>query len=340
MNTKRLFSIIFIIFLTIPFFSHETKAGNDVEPFIGRWALQLPNGPGWLEIRQEEGYLDADILWMWGSVVPVDNIYMKEGQLIITRNREVVRQKDEAGKPLRSHTITTTLQMEVNKDKLTGQVITPSMNGDGVRIEEFTGTRIPEIPEPPDLSKIKYGEPVELFNEKDLSGWKLTNPNAKSAWVVEDGILKNLPEQKEGVHVFYGNLRTEQEFRDFNLKIDVNVPKGSNSGIYLRGLYEVQILDSYELPLDSHHMGAVYSRITPSVKAEKPADEWQSFDITLYDRHVTIILNGVKIIDNEPLLGITGGALTSDQFAPGPIYLQGDHGKVMFRNIVLTPIKN
>ena len=73
-------------------------------------------------------------------------------------------------------------------------------------------------------------------------------------------------------------------------------------------------------------MGGLYSRITPTVnRAEKPAGEWQTIDITLVDRHVTVILNGKTIIDNQPVLGCTGGALWSDEFRPGPIYLQGDH---------------
>ena len=125
---------------------------------------------------------------------------------------------------------------------------------------------------------------------------------------------------------------------DFNLKIQVNIPGGSNSRIYLRGIYEVQVLDSYGQSLDSHNMGAIYSRITPSVAAEKPSGEWQTLDVTLYNRYVTVILNGVKIIDCQPLMGVTGGAITADEFKPGPIYLQGDHGKVMYRDIVLTPI--
>jgi len=122
------------------------------------------------------------------------------------------------------------------------------------------------------------------------------------------------------------------------LKIEVNIPKGSNSGIYLRGIYEVQVFDSYQKPLDSHNMGAIYSRITPSLSAERPAGEWQSLDITLCERHVMVILNGKMIVDNQPLFGVTGGALTADEFLPGPIYLQGDHGKVLYRNLVLQPI--
>ncbi|MBK8511344.1 MAG: DUF1080 domain-containing protein [Saprospiraceae bacterium] len=139
-------------------------------------------------------------------------------------------------------------------------------------------------------------------------------------------------------HISYGNLRTEQEFEDFNLKLEVNVPEGSNSGVYLRGMYEIQVFDSYKKPLDSHNMGALYSRLAPSVNAEKPAGSWQSLDITLCDRHVTVLLNGTKIIDNQPVYGPTGGAMKSDVNTPGPIYLQGDHGKVEYRNLVLTPI--
>ena len=149
----------------------------------------------------------------------------------------------------------------------------------------------------------------------------------------------NDPVQPEdGPHIYYGNLRTVEEFEDFNLKTDVNIPEGSNSGIYLRGIYEVQVEDSYRRDVDSHNMGAIYSRITPTVSAERPAGEWQTFDITLCDRHVNVILNGMTIIDNQPLLGVTGGALKADEFLPGPIYLQGDHGKVFYRHMVLTPI--
>jgi hypothetical protein len=116
------------------------------------------------------------------------------------------------------------------------------------------------------------------------------------------------------------------------------VPARSNSGVYLRGIYEVQVLDSFGKALDSHNMGAIFSRIAPTVAAEKPAGQWQTLELTLVDRHVTVLLNGTKIIDNQPLAGCTGGALWSDEFRPGPIYLQGDHGAVSFRNLVVRPV--
>ncbi|MDX2431802.1 MAG: DUF1080 domain-containing protein, partial [Bacteroides sp.] len=139
-------------------------------------------------------------------------------------------------------------------------------------------------------------------------------------------------------HIAYGNLRTTDTFEDFKLSLEVNVPARSNSGVYLRGIYEVQVQDSYGKPLDPHNMGALYSRITPSEAAERPAGEWQEMEMILYKRFLTVVLNGKTIINNKPVEGITGGAMSSDEFVPGPLYLQGDHGEVSYRNIVLTPI--
>ena len=195
------------------------------------------------------------------------------------------------------------------------------------------------MPPAPDLAKVKFGEPICLFNGKNLDGWELTNPQAANGWSVKDGVLTNSVVQTPGKpHKHFGNLRTVKEFEDFNLTAETNVPKNGNSGIYLRGIYEVQVLDSFGKPLDPHNMGAIYSRICPTEAAEKPAGQWQTFDITLVDRHVTVILNGKKIIDNQPILGCTGGALWSDPLRPGPIYLQGDHTGANFRNIVLRPV--
>ena len=136
----------------------------------------------------------------------------------------------------------------------------------------------------------------------------------------------------------YGNIRTEAEFEDFKLTLDVNVPDHSNSGVYLRGMYEIQVYDSYGQPLETSSMGGLFGRISPAQAAEKKQGEWQNMEIILCQRHVTVILNGKKIIDNQPAYRPTGGAIIADVFKPGPIYLQGDHGKVSFRNLVLTPI--
>ena len=145
--------------------------------------------------------------------------------------------------------------------------------------------------------------------------------------------------QQEGKpHKSYGNLRTDREFEDFNLTLEVNVPKRGNSGIYLRGIYEVQVADSHGRAHGFAQYGGPLQPHYPTVNACKPAGEWQTFDITLVDRHLTVILNGTTIIDNQPVLGCTGGAMWSDESRPGPIYLQGDHEAVDYRNIVLKPV--
>jgi hypothetical protein len=215
---------------------------------------------------------------------------------------------------------------------LTTQRLKP--DGTQTKPQTFQGQRIPEHPAKPNLAQLTYGPPVPLFNGKDLTGWRLLEPKADNGWSVADGILQNRVEK--GKH--HGNLRTDAEFEDFNLTLEVRTMPKSNSGIYLRGVYEVQIAETFGKPVDSHNMGALYSRITPAVAAEKPVGEWQTLDITLAQRHVTVILNGKTIIDNAPALGCTGGALSSDEFKPGPIYLQGDHTNIDYRNFVLKPI--
>ena len=317
----------------------EAEADN---PFIGIWTIDVKGGGvAWLEVHEKHGFLDADLLWIGGSVTPVAHVYMADKQtLVVTRTREVPRHVADDGTK-RSHIFTNSLRIRVNGDRIMGNMKGPNWQGNGETSTTFSGRRMPDLPEAPDLSSVSYGAPIQLFNGENLDGWKMINEESPNGFKAENGELVNDPVQPEdGEHIYYGNLRTEDEFEDFNLKLEVNVQKGNNSGIYLRGMYEVQVLDSYGQDTDSHHMGAIYSRIKPSVAAEKPGGSWQSLDITLCQRHVTVKLNGKTIIDNEPLMGPTGGAIKSDVNAPGPIYLQGDHGNVSYRNIVLTPINS
>jgi len=303
-------------------------------PFLGRWALTIPGGgAGWLGVVEKEGQLSASILWGGGSVVPVNAVKIEGDKLVVTRIQESQR---GGKKSISTETITATL----DGSNLKLMTVTKRPDGSETKAANFTGKRIPPLPGKPDLAKVKFATPIVLFDGKNMDAWKLTDPGAKSGWSIENGILVNKPVQPPDPkqHINYGNLRTVAEFEDFKLALEVNADKGENSGVYLRGLYEVQVCDSFGKKLDSHNMGGIYSRITPTVNAEKPPGEWQTMELTLVDRHATVVLNGKKIIDNEPLLGCTGGALTSDEFKPGPIYLQGDHTGVKYRNIVIAPV--
>jgi hypothetical protein len=173
-----------------------------------------------------------------------------------------------------------------------------------------------------------WGEPITLFNGVDLKGWHATGENQ---WVVEDGIMRS---KKSG-----SNLMTDQTFTDFKLHIEFRYQKESNSGVYLRGRYEVQIDDSKGMDPWVGHLGAIYGFLTPSEMVAKDPGVWQSYDITLRGRMVTIIANNKLVISNQEIPGITGGAINSKEGEPGPILLQGDHGPIDYRNIILTPIK-
>ncbi len=325
---KRCFSLLSFVFAIL------TAAAAD-KAFVGDWALTIPGGAaGWLGVDQSGDQLKASMLWGWGSVFPLDTAKMEGNDLVLTR-KQTVERKNAEGKRVKT-SITETITCSVDGDTIKLTSAKPKENGEGEEKSEFSGKREPPMPPAPNLKAVRYQKPIRLFNGQDLSGWRLTDPNAVNGWSVKNGLLVNNPVQEEGKpHKNYGNLRTDAEFGDFNLKLEVRVSKGQNSGVYLRGIYEIQVADTYGRGLDPHNMGAVYSRITPTVNAEKPNGEWQTMDITLLDRHVTVVLNGKRIIDNQPVRGCTGGALWSDVTRPGPIYLQGDHTGIEYRNLVL-----
>ena len=302
-------------------------------PFKGHWALTIPGwGAGWLGVDETGGKLTADILWGGGSVLPVDGVEVSGDRLVLKRF-------STSGE--RGAEVVTTETITAERDGVNLHLTTVKSRPGQSEFDraEFSGRLTPPMPPAPDLTKVEYGPSFRLFNGTNLDGWRLINPKYANGWVVHDGILSNYPVQEKGKpRRSYGNLRTIQDFGDFNLTLEVNVPPGGNSGIYLRGIYEVQVADTHGRPANAHNMGGIYSRIKPSQTVEKPAGQWQTLDITLVDRHVTVILNGTCIIDNQPVPGCTGGALWSDPFLFGPIYLQGDHSGVNYRNIVLRTV--
>jgi hypothetical protein len=291
-------------------------------PFLGRWALTLSDGrAGWLGVEQKDDRLVASVLWGGGSVLPAKDASVAGDTLKV---------HIQSGKTTREITAT----RAGDELKLTAANLKP--DGTAAKTESFGGRRIADLPPKPDLSKVTFGPAIKLFAGDLDATWQLVDEKAPSGWSLKDGVLINrLP---EGKHERLGNLRTKAVFEDFRLTTDVRTQAGSNSGIYLRGVYEVQVADSFGKPVDPHNMGALYSRLTPTVAAEKAVGEWQTLEITLVARHLTVVLNGQRIIDNQPVLGCTGGALTSDETQPGPIMLQGDHTTIDYRHMELSPV--
>jgi hypothetical protein len=218
-------------------------------------------------------------------------------------------------------------------------------HGDPIEFRNIFLKELPEDPaDIPDPSKAKRGEKIDLLKD-GMAGWEAVDPKARMGWKVKDGVLSNDtgldPTKTNRGGAGTTHLQTKcADFFDFDLSYDVLVPPKCNSGVYLRGRYEIQVLDSFGRgKTDCHFMGALYDLITPTASAEKPAGEWQHVDLTLYKRHLTVVLNGVKIIDNQPVPGVTPGAIDGNEFVPGPILLQGDHSNASFKNMVLTRIE-
>jgi len=290
------------------------KTEQPGKEILGRWDLVVKssNGenPSWLEVRRS-GYstLVGSFVGRFGSARPIAKIDCAEGRLHFAIPPQWEGKSDLV------------LDGKIAGDELKGELTDEK----GQRLT-WTGRRAPALKRahPP-----KWDKPIELFNGKDLTGWKTQFADMKNGWIVKDGLLVNATPGN--------NLLTEATFDDFQLHAEFRYPKGSNSGIHLRGRYEVQIEDDYGLEPDSHYIGGVYGFLTPSINAAKKAGEWQTFDITLVGRVVTILLNGERLIDHQTIPGITGGALDSREELPGPIMLQGDHGPIDFRKVTITP---
>jgi len=171
---------------------------------------------------------------------------------------------------------------------------------------------------------------VPLFNGKDTTGWNLRRKGGHNSWSVEDGILKNTVNKGE-----HGtDLVTDKKFWNFTVRYEFQVPDNSNSGFYLRGRHEIQILGDFKSgKVAKGGNGAIYNHTAPSVFASKPGDEWQTVEATIVGNKISVILNGKKIHDNVECNVATGSEIDKKLTEPGPIFLQGDHGTVWFRNM-------
>lgn len=296
----------------------------------GMWAIDLPYDAmkaGWLKVAKDaEGKYAVTFLWRWASPYAVEPFEVKGNTLTFTRG---------AGEG-KSRTFTFAAKGE---DLVCNETITDK-DGKVLSSKPFAGKRIPPLGAKPDLTKAVYGAPIDLLAD-GIDAWQSKEPDHHFGWTIKDGVLSNRIQRDEkgnGVGTSANLISKRSDFFDFRISYDVRVLPHCNSGVYLRGRYEIQVIDSFGKSVDCHNMAAFYGRITPKVAAEKQANEWQHVDVTLYKRHVTVVLNGVKIIDNEPVEGVTGGAIDSNDFVPGPIYLQGDHSDADYKNMYLTPI--
>ena len=289
----------------------------DPQPFLGRWDLTLkaPDGehPSWLEVRQQDGQLKARFTGRWGNARPLPKVEISGSHITFVSPKE----EEESKRDL------------VFQGELKGRAIAGTLNGPDGKTWRWTGLRAPSLDKM--LKTPEWGEPVQLFNGKDLSGWHQSKPGPPD-WTVQNGTLVTPGNGPEIIN--------DRKFQDFKLHVEFNCGKDSNSGVYLRGRYETQIETESQAEPPSHHTGGIYGFLAPTPEQPRTPDTWQTFDITLIGRRVTVVLNGKTVIDNQEIPGITGGALDSHEGDPGPIYLQGsEKGHVAYRNIIITPAK-
>ncbi|OJW18053.1 MULTISPECIES: 3-keto-disaccharide hydrolase [unclassified Mucilaginibacter] len=293
--------------------AQEVKKAPDV---IGRWDITMEKDgkmqPSWLEV-QKSGFhtMIGRFTYAFGSARPIAEVKSENGKYTFS-----IPPQWEPG------TRNMDFEFEANGDAIKGTMVYT----DG-KTYSFTGVRAPELL--PTKAPV-WGTPVKLFNGKDTKGW---HTDGKNQWVVENGILRS---KQSGA-----NLITDQKFKNFKLHIEFRYQRGSNSGVYLRGRYETQIIDTKTgdpEPL-MNQFSSIYGFMQPNRMMAKNAGEWQSYDITLVGRVVTIVANGKEVICQQVIPGITGGALDSNEGEPGPLMLQGDHGPIDYRNIVITPAK-
>ena len=307
----------------------------------GSWAITLPypemNAAHLILEKGKDGTPSALLLWRWASPTPAAVTQIDAKGFTVQRAFGKPRGKENDKSAWRALRVTCT----VDGKALKGTFCTVDGNGKAVdKPQDICGKRNPPIGPAPDFAKAVYGQSIDLL-AGSIADFELMGKDKANGWTLKDGVLSNRIERDKNGRPTHrnGNLRTKRaDFFDFKLSYDVRVLPKCNSGVYLRGIYEIQVLDSHGKRVDCHNMAALYGRITPKVAAEKPANEWQHVDVTLYKRHITVVLNGVTIIDRQPVAGITGGAMTADEFVPGPLYLQGDHSDADFRNMKLTPI--
>jgi hypothetical protein len=287
---------------------------QDAKALVGRWDLVVSKDgkelPSWLEVELSGNRtLVGRFVYAFGSARPISHVKFADGKF----NFSIPPQFEPGDRNM-------DFEGTLEGDGIKGTMV----YSDG-KSYSFTGTRAPSLKRDKEPS---WDKPVALFNGKDMKGWHTEGQNQ---WIVENGVLKS---PKSG-----SNLFSDNKYNDFKIHVEFRVPKGSNSGLYLRGRYEVQIEDDKGKEPDSHLFAGIYGFLTPNEMAANDASEWQTYDVTLVGRTVTVVANGKSVITTQIIPGITGGAIDSKEGEPGPIMIQGDHGPIEFRNITITPAK-
>ena len=330
------FCVVLLAACSVP----ATEEAPQVSPddFMGRWDLEVitvhGTYPSWLELTREGEGFSGRFVGQVGHARPIPNISIEGSTLTFSLPKQYEQMESDltfTGELVEGALKGTTNTKMLVPGELAGTAESGEVPDDAEA--QWVGVRAPELAAP---ENVEWGEEIALFTGASLEGWHLLDPEQDEFWKVEDGVLVNDVVDEGDVGQGTG-LISDQEFENFKLHLEFMYPEGSNSGVYLRGRYEVQIQDDFGKEPGNRYIAGVYGFITPTENAAKEAGEWQTMDITLLGRYITVVLNDVTVIDNQEIPGITGGALDSNEGEPGPIFIQGDHGPISFRSVTITP---
>jgi len=284
-------------------------------PLAGRWDLTITAAgqtyPSWMEVSDAG---EVRIVGRVASVHPVQGTKLEGNHLQFTSMEYFGKQ------------IKMTWDITQNGSKLTG-----TQTRDNGTVGELTGERAPKLDRKPPSA---WTAPEPLFNGRDLTGWEpIVTEQGKPPENHYKAIAGELVNEAPGA-----NIRTTRKFQDFKLHLEYNCPADGNSGVYLRGRYEFQV----EYEPSGHNgpangMGSIYGFLAPQKEVPARPGQWETLDVTLVGRYVTVVRDGVITMDNLEIPGISGGALNSHEGEPNSLYIQGDHtGGMKYRNITIS----
>lgn len=273
-------------------------------PVAGRWDVSVASRgftwPAWFEITESEAGLAMRMVGTAGAPFAVPFVTW-DGSTLEFR----------------------TAEGEHWRGSLRGRVMTGTLNQEGVT---WVAVRAPRLETP---QAARWGQPVELFDGRTLAGWRPRHAGTPHGWTVRHGALANVEARAD--------LRTVRTYRNFKLSLSFRLQPGSDSGVHLRGRYEVQLTDRADPASFAGGTGSIYGMVAPEGAVTCAAGQWHTLEVTLLGREVTVVLDGKAVLQGAPIPGITGDALDSREGSPGPIVLQGYLGQVEFRDIVIVP---
>jgi hypothetical protein len=293
----------------------EAASRRRPPPVVGRWNLTVTDAegrsfPSWLELTfDDQGALGGRLVRRKGRPVPLTKVEWKKNELTF------VDVETEGAAPVER-----TYRAKMRYGMLDGTAtVTPGSAW------TFLGNRSNHFRE---RGRVPWGKPVALVS-KGLLGWRLRANKKGACWKESAGIISNRPGCV--------NIISDGRYQDFKLHAEVKLDPGAATGVFLRGRYEVQLADDAGKAVHDATSGAIHGHLVPRRNAAKPPGVWQTLDVTLVGRKVTVVLNGDKVIDGQEIPGPTGGALDSEESVPGPVMLESERGTVAFRNLVVTP---